>query len=173
MYAARYHTNGRRDRSFGGDGIIARRLQLGECCVTSSVAVAQNGAVYVGGRRYAGRAALVRLRRDGTIDRAFGDGGTASFAATAVGALAVDLSGRVLAAGRPDMRPESDFTVVRFTEGRLDPHFGDRGVVTTDFGGLDDPWALALQPDGKVVVAGYTGAAPFTGDFAVARLLPR
>jgi hypothetical protein len=49
--------------------------------------------------------------------------------------------------------------------GDLDPTFGVRGRVTTDFfGGSDTASALILQPDGKLVAAGR-GA----GDFALAR----
>ncbi|MBI3456793.1 MAG: hypothetical protein HY002_13540 [Candidatus Rokubacteria bacterium] len=54
--------------------------------------------------------------------------------------------------------------------GDLDPTFGTGGKVTTDFGGTDSARALALQPDGKIVVAGFT---EFSGqDFALARYNP-
>ncbi len=64
----------------------------------------------------------------------------------------------------------SDFGLARFTpNGTLDPSFGTEGRITTNF--LDDPdcvFGLALQPDGKVVAAGY--ATSQSGkDFAVAR----
>jgi uncharacterized delta-60 repeat protein len=38
----------------------------------------------------------------------------------------------------------------------LDRTFGTRGKVTTDFGGRDGAAAVALQPDGKIVLAGTT-----------------
>jgi uncharacterized delta-60 repeat protein len=52
-----------------------------------------------------------------------------------------------------------DWTIIRFNaDGSLDPTFGWGGVVLTDFyGGHDEAIALALQPDGKVVVAGFAG----------------
>jgi uncharacterized delta-60 repeat protein len=56
--------------------------------------------------------------------------------------------------------------------GSLDPSFGNGGIVTTDFfGHLDDPEAVAVQPDGKIVVAGIAlSTTQFsTADFAVAR----
>ena len=44
--------------------------------------------------------------------------------------------------------------------GTLDPCFGFGGLYTNDLlSGHDVPWDLAVQPDGKVVVAGGTGAA--------------
>jgi uncharacterized delta-60 repeat protein len=57
------------------------------------------------------------------------------------------------------------------TPGDLDTTFSGDGKVTTDFGGFSDTaHALAIQPDGKLVVAGIAGASSF--DFALARYLP-
>src|SRR5687767_14705361 len=54
-------------------------------------------------------------------------------------------------------------------DGSLDPTFGSGGIVTTDFGsGADQGYAVALQPDGKIVVAGMSLGAINT-DFALAR----
>ncbi len=53
--------------------------------------------------------------------------------------------------------------------GTLDPSFGGDGKVTTDLGGGDDrAFSVAIQPDGKIVVAGdsYNGQ---DRDFALAR----
>ncbi len=59
--------------------------------------------------------------------------------------------------------------------GDFDPTFGVDGIVTTDFFGSDDfATAIAVQADGKIVVAGSakSGADVTTTDFAVARYLP-
>jgi len=54
------------------------------------------------------------------------------------------------------------------TPGDLDPTFGTGGKVTTDFGGgTDQAFAVALQPDGKIVAAGQAN-----NDFALARYNP-
>ena len=54
-------------------------------------------------------------------------------------------------------------------DGTLDTSFGASGEVTTDFnGGNDEIMAVAIQPDGKIVAAGYTSTAGL-GDFALAR----
>ena len=54
--------------------------------------------------------------------------------------------------------------------GNLDSAFGDGGKVTTDFNGRDDQaYAVAIQSDGKLVVAGYAGSAGSRDDFALAR----
>src|SRR5262249_46637552 len=59
--------------------------------------------------------------------------------------------------------------------GDFDSTFGGTGIVTTDFfGNSDFGAAVAVQPDGKIVVAGsvQSGADVTTSDFAVARYLP-
>ena len=58
------------------------------------------------------------------------------------------------------------------TDGDLDPTFGDGGVVMTDFNTSTDlANAVALQADGKLVVAGttYTNNDFSDEDFAIAR----
>ena len=53
--------------------------------------------------------------------------------------------------------------------GALDPSFGTAGIARTTFGGVDAAAAVAVQADGKIVVAGSTSVG---GDFAVARYNP-
>ena len=69
----------------------------------------------------------------------------------------------------------SDFYVARFNaDGTLDGSFGTAGIVTIDFdggAGGDHAEGIALQPDGRVVVAGTTHDAGLqSDDFAIARL---
>jgi uncharacterized delta-60 repeat protein len=54
--------------------------------------------------------------------------------------------------------------------GDLDTSFSGDGKLTTDFGGSESASAVALQPDGKIVVAGATSLGG--GNFALARYLP-
>lgn len=49
--------------------------------------------------------------------------------------------------------------------GEADPAFGSGGKIYTRFGGFrDEVYAVALQPDGKTVVAGMTQTGASTGD---------
>src|SRR5262245_45460510 len=62
--------------------------------------------------------------------------------------------------------------VEQATDGTLDPTFGNRGKVKTDFHRSNDlAHGMALQADGKIVVAGisFIGISATGGDFAVAR----
>src|SRR5262249_41213721 len=56
----------------------------------------------------------------------------------------------------------SDFTLLRYNpDGNLDSTFGSGGQLTTDFFGNDDvARAAVIQPDGKIVVAGFTFKSP-------------
>ncbi|MCA1843965.1 MAG: hypothetical protein LC792_12435, partial [Actinobacteria bacterium] len=88
-------------------------------------------------------------------------------------ATAVQPDGRILAAGVSNARGTYDFALARYTATHtLDPTFGKGGVVLTDFGkSYDWAYALALQPDGKIVVAGVSNVSG-SKDFALARFQP-
>ena len=57
------------------------------------------------------------------------------------------------------------------TDGDLDPSFGVGGKVLTSFGisGTDIAECVAIQSDGKIVVAGHRESSSGDFDFAVAR----
>jgi uncharacterized delta-60 repeat protein len=113
-----------------------------------------------------------------TPDGAFGSNGTLALpissgsGADEAFAVAIDAEGRIVAAGYATNQ-QQQFAVVRLTpEGNLDPDFGNGGVTLLSIGVRARAQALALQSDGKIVLAGY--AVPVSGgneQFAVARLL--
>jgi len=71
---------------------------------------------------------------------------------------------------RPALRLEPlEPRAVPAVVGALDPSFGTAGVATASFGGTDTGSAVAVQPDGKIVVVGSTSV---NNDFAVARFNP-
>jgi uncharacterized delta-60 repeat protein len=78
--------------------------------------------------------------------------------------------GRIIVGGHTSFSGTNHFFATRFTgAGALDTTFGSGGSILTDVGpGHDEALSLALQPDGKVVLAGETNVGP-TGDFAVVR----
>jgi uncharacterized delta-60 repeat protein len=116
----------------------------------------------------------------GRLDRTFsGDGkATTNFTRGIDGAeaVAVQPDGKIVAVGLAAGRG-GRFALVRYaTDGSLDTSFGGDGRVVTDFtAASDEAFAVAIAPDGKIVVAG--GIARFTpsgsrGRFALARYLP-
>lgn len=64
-----------------------------------------------------------------------------------------------------------NFAVLRYNgDGSLDESFGDHGVVVTQVGGFHaEPKDVAIQPDGKIVVVGYTSTVNTFYDFAIVR----
>jgi uncharacterized delta-60 repeat protein len=112
----------------------------------------------------------------GQLDLSFGAGGTVvtEFPSSYSGAraVAVQADGRIVAAGFAHTNDSiiSDFALARYdTSGALDPTFGAGGRVRTDFGGrFDEALAVAVQPDGRIVVAGSSSDASGS-DMAVAR----
>ena len=88
-------------------------------------------------------------------------------------AVAVQPDGKTILAG--DLSSDN-FVVARLNpDGQLDATFGSGiGRVTIDFGGVDLARAVAVQQDGKIVVAGRsnTGGGSGASNFAVARLMP-
>ena len=83
--------------------------------------------------------------------------------------------GKILLAGFTNAGGTRDFVVIRLAnpQGNLDPTFGNSSGnrAIANFGGSDTGLDMALQPDGKIVVAGYTDVGGDT-DFAVARFMP-
>jgi uncharacterized delta-60 repeat protein len=110
---------------------------------------------------------------DGTLDPTFGTGGrvTTDFGASdSATDMALQLDGKIVVVGQTSTPTTgTDFAVARYNrDGSLDATFGTGGLVRTDFGTFESGNAVALQLDGKIVVAGNTGAFPET-DIAIAR----
>jgi uncharacterized delta-60 repeat protein len=110
--------------------------------------------------------------QDGSLDPTFGNGGLVmtdfgpgdDFARD----VALQPDGKIIVAGAGTPTGGYDFTLARYnSDGSPDMSFGAGGIVTTDFRTFDLVYALALQPDGKIVVAGNSWFD--TDDFAVAR----
>jgi len=108
-----------------------------------------------------------RARGAGELDLGFGTNGLAvTVAATVARALLVQPDGKLIAAGSAEGSGNPMLAVTRWTaNGVLDASFGSEGIVITTFSGVNDvARAVALQPDGRVVVAGGSANA-----FALAR----
>jgi len=111
----------------------------------------------------------------GSLDTSFGDGGKT---VTAVGptddyaqAMAVQSDGKLVVVGYGNTGASTDFEVVRYLrDGAIDPTFGTNGKVTTAVStGSDVANAVAIQADGKIVVAGSVDVPPKGKSFAAVR----
>ncbi len=175
----RLNANGSLDSSFGTGGKV--RTDLGSMFETLDGLVVQaDGKIVAAGGtvRGAGRDfALARYLADGTLDPDFG---TAGVVTTSIDpgydiayALLLQPDGRLVAAGQTRTGNTNDnFAVVRYlANGSLDPSFGSGGMTTIPVGpGSDVAKALAVQADGRIVVAGTSGVAQSDTDISVVRL---
>ena len=166
---ARYNRDGSLDSSFNGDGKVTTDFG-GSDDVAHGVAIQSDGKIVAGGRGTTGDDfALARYNRDGSLDTSFGGDGKVStdFGGFdgALGGVAIQPDGKIVAAGFT--AAGDDFALARYNrDGSLDTSFDGDGKVTTDFGGLDVAFGVAIQPDGRIVAAGAAGGDDF---FALAR----
>jgi uncharacterized delta-60 repeat protein len=112
--------------------------------------------------------AIARHNSDGSLDTSFGTGGTVTNTFATYGSgLALQSDGKIVVVGSAS----SNFGIARYNaNGTLDTSFGTSGTTTISVSsGTDTPVAVALQSDGKIVIAGH--AMPTAaGAFAVMRL---
>ena len=160
----RYTPAGDLDPSFSGDGI--QTVDLGSADIGYATLVQPDGktVAVATSPNYAGFE-TVRVNGDGSLDQSFGSGGIAR---TPIGSalgdesIAVALDGtRIVVAGDADSGTgHGDFALARYlSDGQLDPTFGTGGIVVTP--GPEDELirAVAVTGGGKIVAAGYGGAA--------------
>ena len=177
----RYNTNGSPDPTFSGDGRLM--TNFGGEDMANEIAVQSNGKIVVAGYKCVNEicdAALARYNANGQLDITFsGDGKQITdFAGGDNGAdgLAIQSNGKIVVAGWVSNGTGYDFAVYRYNaNGNLDNTFSKDGRVRISFGpGRQDSAAdLAIQSDGKIVVAGYSSDLNYdNGNFAVARLNP-
>jgi uncharacterized delta-60 repeat protein len=173
---ARFTKAGVLDTSFGGLGVVLTPVGAGDD-EAEAVAIQKDGKLVAGGWATVGgkkRFAAARYLPSGALDASFGSGGkvTTSIANSddEAAAVAVQKDGKIVLAGKSLIGSNNAFGLLRYTKtGALDTGFGTGGTLVTTFGpGTAVAGGLAIQPDGKIVAAGYaTGAGNL--DFAVAR----
>ncbi len=171
---ARYLSNGLPDNSFGTEGKVVTAVGSGVDVATALALQADNRIIVAGYSDIKGFA-LIRFNSDGSLDSSFG---TAGIATTFIGstaavarAVAIQRDGKILVAGhvRITVANQDDFIVARYLQdGSLDWTFGVEGIAAVNTSGNsgDAAYALAIQADGKVVVAGADGMR----DFVLVRL---
>lgn len=106
----------------------------------------------------------------GTLDPSFGTNGIVNTANSNYATLvAVRPDGRVLSGGTSYQGGDVAFTVVGYTSaGALDASFGNGGTAAFTFqGNSETPFAMALQGDGKVILAGGVQSS-IGADFQIA-----
>jgi len=190
---ARYTPSGALDTSFGRSGRALTTLtpppapKKFEIATIGGLALQADGAIVAAGSETdivnRQRVAVVRYRPTGVVDRTFGKRGTVvtnlgSHDSGSASAVAVQRDGKIVVVASTTVQvgglTESRFTVARLSrQGMLDEGFGVGGkALAPALGYWDQPTAVAIQPDGKIVVAGSVAVAKHGVQLGLARFLP-
>lgn len=172
----RYLDDGTPDPDLGTGGIALLPVDPADD-IARAIAIQADGKIVLGGYAYTGLGigfALARMNDDGTPDAGFGNGGSLTTVTPGdltlqARAVAVQADGRIVLAGGG----AAGFAVMRYMDdGQPDTTFGVDGLVTIDFSeGNDQATALAIQPDGRILVIGYASGL-VEDSIAMARLEP-
>ncbi|MDZ4405030.1 LamG-like jellyroll fold domain-containing protein [Prosthecobacter sp.] len=175
---ARYQTNGTLDTTFSGDGIVT--TQLGAAERANDVIVQPDGKIVLVGQGPGGGGndgIVLRYNLDGTLDTSFDSDGIVGLTMGGYGdyshGVALQWDGKILVAGITEDGVAANMMLARFlANGTLDTSFGGTGLVSTSLGATSSDFAhaMALTPDGRIVLAGLT-TVDGTWDFAAARFL--
>jgi len=171
----RYNTDGSLDTTFSGDGKQTTSIGSGND-VAYSVVLQSNGKIVAAGYSRTGSNdgfAVVRYNTDGSLDTTFDSDGkqtTDLGSGAASYSVVVQSDDKIVVAGYYNNVGNADFAVVRYNaDGSLDTTFDSDGKQTTAIGsGADVGRSVALQSDGKIVIAGYSNNG-VNDDFAVVR----
>lgn len=184
---ARYTSSGSLDSSFGTNGVVVAGESGNFSLLFGDLAIQQDGKIVVVGTQETGGhnypSAIARFNPNGTLDedfhiKFFDDTDFPGSLQNYPRAVAFQPDGKIIMTG--DMiskEGDSNITLGRITTGPdpwLDPTFGTNGhgsVVTPLAGFRQGNGALAIQTDGKIVLAGTTntGHTPINEDLALVR----
>jgi uncharacterized delta-60 repeat protein len=168
---ARLNPDGSPDTTYGDGGIVSVPSQVDRIVPTSG----DDFVAYLIGPFDT----LSRVRSDGSWDPSFGHDGYVNLEgltpADLPNALAVQADGKLLLAGTIALAGKSypGVGAMRLNaDGSPDRAFGDDGQVSIDLGGPYDAAAnaIALQPDGRILVAGNRGSGSSLPSFTLIRL---
>lgn len=168
LFLARLLSDGGLDRSFGdGDGKVAVFTGnhtygcYDSCWNAAPVAVRADGKILALSADFPDLAVIYRFRADGTLDRAFGDGGLVKVHRKGVWLQAFDLAlqrGRIVVSGFDQVKrgkARLSFAVLRYrADGSVDRGFGRNGAVIRSRNEFSGAYALLPQSRGRLLVGG-------------------
>ena len=186
MGVVRLNRNGSLDTTFGaGSGAALIDFGSDNSATATAVALQQNGDIVVAGAATVGgtdQIGVARLTPSGSLDTTFNStgkatvdtGGTDQGPSRTVGVAVQPADQKIVVVGtRSPVNGGSAFQVSRLTtRGRPDTSFNGTGTVTTQIGSTSSESSaavVAVQPDGRIVVAGNGTTNTGSRDFQVAR----
>jgi uncharacterized delta-60 repeat protein len=161
----RYDQDGHLDPTFGSNGVV--RTSPDEFSQARALALQADDKLVVVGCSAPDNSCnigvVVRYNPDGSLDTTFAENGVMKLTPKDSSDIDFDFEAvlvqpdhKIVAAGRHDFRSARDLVVVRLNEdGSLDDTFGKNGVANGGTG-VDLVNGIARQPDGKLLVSGWT-----------------
>ncbi|MEZ6031699.1 MAG: DVUA0089 family protein [Planctomycetaceae bacterium] len=179
---ARYSaTNASLDLGFSDDGLASSDFtDLGGSrdIATTVEAVQSDGSLFVAGQTqlFGVEGAVAKYTAAGILDPTFGVGGritVGAFNLAGISDLKVLPNGKILITGPVDTLAgpgiQQDFGLMQLNpDGSIDKSFRNGLATVGFFGSSDIPTSIAVQTDGKILVAGYARNGA-NDDFAIAR----
>lgn len=173
---ARFTSNGDLDKAFGQGGVV--KTAVGDQAEIHYLVLQPDSKILAVGfsSQKKNRSIVVaRYHSDGKLDHAFGNNGlmTSLFSSQDFGyGMALHPDGKIIVAGSIQRSPGDDEAVlIRYhANGQLDPGFGTKGIVKINVGSSQDLFSsAALQPDGKILAAGFSMQPQNRSDLLVVR----
>ena len=176
---ARFNADGSLDTTFdpgGADGAGRKTIHYGGDDSAEEVLIQPDGKIVIAGGGGDADVVVARLNRNGSFDNSFDGNGIAAadFGGVEYGlGAALGPGGKIVVAGYTSVG--GDVAVMRFNptgaaDQTLDATFDGEGKRTIDYGGTNDKAeAVLVQPDGRIVLAGYGTSST---DLVVTRLNP-
>jgi uncharacterized delta-60 repeat protein len=174
----RFNNNGSIDSTFGTNGAVETEVGIGYN-VDEKMILQSDGKIVVGGTCLNSSGeyvfALVRYDESGQLDNSFGTNGvvlTSNGDSNYGEGLAIQPDGKIIQVGRGFTFPNNQyFAIARFnSDGSLDNSFGFGGTLLTTIGNVyPTATCVAVQPDDKIVVGGYSVSETFISSFCLIR----
>jgi len=169
----RMEEDGSLDTGYGIGGLVEFAVGAGNALLNDLVLLSDGSIVGVG---QAGTSlVLVKTLADGTPDPGFGNNGVLvdPLSANSAGHAVVALGTAVIVAGTLEGAGSTEDILVAGFDASGAPlsGFGTNGIVTLDLLSTETAYGMSIQPDGKLLVGGYSGNGQQAHDQFLYRLL--
>jgi uncharacterized delta-60 repeat protein len=178
----RYNKDGTLDGSFGTAGVFVYNGAAGAADRGFAAAITQDGGIVLTGSSVIAAkedVLVLKVDRDGKRDGSFGVNGVATYSGPGDESdygniVALQPDGRIVIVGASSLGGQFDILVLRYNaDGTRDKSFAGAGATTYGRSGdrYDYAWGAAIQPNGKIVLAGATSNGT-DNDGLLVRYLP-
>jgi len=159
----RFEQSGKIDLTFANNGI--QRTKVSFYTLANKLKIQTNAKLLVAAYTFNSRQTTIqRYLSNGILDNTFGVDGTAIIIindkAAMLNQIAIQSDGQIIGGGtlyNYDLgliTEEDMFTIRLNTDGSLDHNFGNQGKLISDFGSDERSRDIAIQKDGKILLAG-------------------